>query len=368
MESIQENNKFSRGGVRSSNIELFRILSMLMIVAHHYVVNSGLLNCIENQQTHEIRDYILLLIGWGGKTGINCFVFITGWFMCKSHISVKKFIKLLAEVEFYSVTIYTVFLFSGYQTFTIKSLMKAVFPFYDLSTGFTSCFLLFYLLIPYFNTLIQALQKKEHLKLILLLLFIYTVLPTFIKTTVVFNYITWFSIVYIVAAYIRLYPKKWYSDNYTVSICLIVSVILSWISVVVLAFICFKTGKEIQNCYYFVSDSNKLLALSTAVFSFLFFDNIKMKYHKFINVVAASTFGVLQIHTSSDTMRTWLWKTVCDNVGAYDTSHWLLHVVVCIVMVFCVCTLIDIVRINILEIPFLEWLNKKMADNRMERY
>ena len=203
---------------------------------------------------------------------------------------------------------------------------------------------------------------------ILLLLFIYTVLPTFIKTTVVFNYITWFSIVYIVAAYIRLYPKKWYSDNYTVSICLIVSVILSWISVVVLAFICFKTGKEIQNCYYFVSDSNKLLALSTAVFSFLFFDNIKMKYHKFINVVAASTFGVLQIHTSSDTMRTWLWKTVCDNVGAYDTSHWLLHVVVCVVMVFFVCTLIDIVRINILEVPFLEWLNKKMADNRMERH
>lgn len=149
---------------------------------------------------------------------------------------------------------------------------------------------------------------------------------------------------------------------------MIVSVILSWISVVVLAFICFKTGKEIQNCYYFVSDSNKLLALSTAVFSFLFFDNIKMKYHKFINVVAASTFGVLQIHTSSDTMRTWLWKTVCDNVGAYDTSHWLLHVVVCVVMVFFVCTLIDIVRINILEVPFLEWLNKKMADNRMERH
>lgn len=36
-----------RGGVRSSNIELFRILSMLMIVAHHYVVNSGLIDCID---------------------------------------------------------------------------------------------------------------------------------------------------------------------------------------------------------------------------------------------------------------------------------------------------------------------------------
>ena len=108
MESIRENSiKLRR--VRSSNIELLRILAMLMIVAHHYVVNSGLINCIENQTIHEIRDYILLLIGWGGKTGINCFVFITGWFMCKSQISEKKFIKLLAEVEFYSVTIYMLF-------------------------------------------------------------------------------------------------------------------------------------------------------------------------------------------------------------------------------------------------------------------
>ena len=37
------------GGLRSCNFEIFRILSMLMIVAHHYVVNSGLIDCIEAQ-------------------------------------------------------------------------------------------------------------------------------------------------------------------------------------------------------------------------------------------------------------------------------------------------------------------------------
>ncbi len=29
--------------LRDSNIELYRIISMLLIVAHHYVVNSGLI-------------------------------------------------------------------------------------------------------------------------------------------------------------------------------------------------------------------------------------------------------------------------------------------------------------------------------------
>ena len=43
-----DNNLTIRGGnslnktVRSSNIELFRIVTMFMIIAHHYVVNSGL--------------------------------------------------------------------------------------------------------------------------------------------------------------------------------------------------------------------------------------------------------------------------------------------------------------------------------------
>ena len=33
---------------RSSNIELYRIIVMLFIVSHHYLVNSGLLPIIEN--------------------------------------------------------------------------------------------------------------------------------------------------------------------------------------------------------------------------------------------------------------------------------------------------------------------------------
>ena len=91
---------------RSSNIELFRIITMLIIVAHHYVVNSGLLACIDEKSVLDLKDYFLLILGWGGKTGINCFVLITGYYMCKSKITFKKYMKLLAEVIFYSIVIY----------------------------------------------------------------------------------------------------------------------------------------------------------------------------------------------------------------------------------------------------------------------
>lgn len=78
---------------------------MLMIVAHHYVVNSGLLDCIDAQDCLHFKDYFLLLFGWDRKIRINCFVLITGYFMRTSNITKKKFCKLLGEIYFYKVVI-----------------------------------------------------------------------------------------------------------------------------------------------------------------------------------------------------------------------------------------------------------------------
>lgn len=128
MKTIVPNNNNFRG--RSSNIELFRVISMLMIVAHHYVVNSGILECIDAQSNLEFKDYFLLLLGCGGKTGINCFVLITGYFMCTSNITKEKFFKLMGVVYFYKVIIWGIFFFSGYEPFSAKEFLKILFPFF----------------------------------------------------------------------------------------------------------------------------------------------------------------------------------------------------------------------------------------------
>ena len=99
MENIVEN---KRGGQRESGIELFRITSMLVIVAHHYIVNSGVMDAVNEVNAVTGSSLFALLFGWGGKTGINCFVLITGYFMCTSRITLKKFLKLLLEIEFYN--------------------------------------------------------------------------------------------------------------------------------------------------------------------------------------------------------------------------------------------------------------------------
>lgn len=349
---------------RRSNIELFRIITMLIIIAHHYVVNSGLLNYIPSKSYLEYKDLFLLVLGWGGKTGINCFVLITGYFMCKSNVTLLKFIKLLSEVIFYNLIIYFLFSFFGYQSITFDGLKNCIFPFFYVANGFTSCFLIFYLFIPYINKLINTITQKELERLIVLCLFVYTFLPSFLEATVVFNYITWYFVIYIIASYIRLYPKEIFTNKKITFLLFMFFLTLSIYSVISMAFNCIKMGIPVYECYFYVSDSNKVLALLTAVSAFIFFLNMDIRYSKLINMTASSIFGVLQIHTNSDTMRTWLWHDVCKNVEVYLNAHLLtmvMHAFFCITVIFISCTFIDQLRVFFIEKPYLKYLQSKLA-------
>lgn len=83
-------NSISMKEHRNSNIELFCIILMLVIIAHHYVVNSGITTCYDVSDITPNMIF-LQLFGFGGKIGINCFTLITGYFMVKSKWSLRKF-------------------------------------------------------------------------------------------------------------------------------------------------------------------------------------------------------------------------------------------------------------------------------------
>ena len=157
---------------RNSNIELYRIIVMLLIVMHHYVVNSGLLD--EMFKTPLAPESIFLyLFGMWGKTGIDCFVLITGYFMCKSSISLYKFVKLLLQIELYNVLFYCIFLYTGYMTLSFSNIIQVINPIPSVNTGFTSCFLLFYLFIPYLYILLNNLSKSKHILLVFYMLLLH---------------------------------------------------------------------------------------------------------------------------------------------------------------------------------------------------
>lgn len=347
---------------RSSNLELYRIICMLLIVAHHFATNSGLnaLGGPIQSDPFSANSIYLRLFGMWGKTGINCFLLITGYFMCSSNITIRKFVKLFCQVLFYNVVIYTLFLVFGYETLNVRSVVKSVLPVWGFTDMFNSCFIAFYLFIPFLTILVRNLTKRQHQLLLLLLLGCYTIMGSVPSFNITFNYITWFSIVFIIASYIRLHPAPIFERKRFWGWLTAVLVLFAMISVIVLQ-------KLLNSAYFLVADSNKIFAVAVAVSSFLWFKNLDIRHSKIINAIGASTFGVLLIHANSSAMRTWLWKDTVDCVGHYSLplGKLILFSIGTVLIVFIACSIIDQLRLLLIEKPFFKWYDKRM-DNKLK--
>lgn len=190
--------------------------------------------------------------------------------------------------------------------------------------------------------MLSTLEKKELEKLICVLLVLFTGFSTFLFNTS-FEYIGWYVTVYLIGSYLRLYEMKWMSSRRITGLLCACSLVFSWLSVICIRFVAEKMNRNLPY-YYFVVDSNKVLAIATAISLFLLFKNINIGSNKLINKFSASTFGVLMIHASSDTMRRWLWQDVCKNTFAFATNSFIFHSVFCTLAVYIVCVSIDMVR------------------------
>lgn len=360
------------GKERSSNLELYRIICMMLIVAHHCVVNSGLMNndpitlkpagpMVETP--FSINTLILWAIGMWGKTGINCFLLITGYFMCTSKITLIKFIRLMLWIYFYHIVLYIIFLLTGYETWSPVRLIQLISPVWGFNVNFTSCFIGFWLTIPFWNILIHNMTKRQHEILLCLLLGMYTLLGSIPKFNVAMNYVTWFGIIYLISSYIRLYPHPILSYKKLWMTVTLTGIALAIGSMVVMSYL---FGSRASS--FFVSDSNKIFAVMVAVASFLWFKNMDIAHSKRINAIGASTFGVLLIHANSDAMRQWLWKDTVDCVGHYALPplQLTIYILSAVLIIFIVCTAIDRLRYHLIEKPFLRWYDKKPRFVRLQ--
>jgi len=162
-----------------------------------------------------------------------------------------------------------------------------------------------------------------------------------------FDFLGWMITSYLIGGYLRLYlPKKF--DNVRIGfIGTLFSVILMVCSIIFVDFCGQRIG--IDEWYFFVSDSNKLIPIITSIFSFIWFKNINIRHSKVINLISSATFGVLLFHANGWPMRNFLWKTVFKNAEFYDKSILPIHAIFVVLGVYCIGTFIELFRIRFIE-------------------
>ena len=345
---------------RNSNLELLRIFAMMAIIAHHFVVNST----VDKQYDYlnpTLNHYFLEIWGMWGKTAINSFILISGYFLCKQALTWQRYVKLLAEIIFYSLTIKILFGIFNYDPLTLKGVYRTFSGmFYYINNGFSSSFMAFYAFVPIYNIVINNITKRQFSFFIIGLIFVMSIAQTFFMASTM-NEPVWYMTLYFLAAYLRIYPNR-YTESLSLSAGVFVLSVITAIASVfcIIQWGLYREAAEFGKVrYYFVSDSNKFLALIVGLSAFLVAKNARPFASKFINTASAGTFGVLLIHASSDTMRKWLWQDICQVPQLFkaDFSHLLIEAMIVPIAVFTICSFIDYWRRRWLEKPFMRWIN-----------
>lgn len=335
---------------RDSNLELYRIIMMFLIVAHHFAVNSGLWSALSESPITGKSIFLYLFSAWG-KPAIDGFMLITGYFMCKQSITVKKYLKLVGWILFYNISIYLIFLFTGKETLSLHSIYQAFVPYNNIGRGFVSCFILFYLFLPFLTKLVNVLSKREHQCLIGLCLFMYSILEILPVSEYEMNYVSWFCVIFFIGSYIRFYSLPNADNTRFWATTSIILIIAGLVSVVVGIY----SGKF---THYFIGEANRPLAIAIAVSTFMLFKNLQIGVVKFINTVSASTFGVLLIHANSGAMINWLWNDTIKAADSLTSDYCVLYAIGAVLIVYSVCTIIDILRKCIIEKPLFRLIDK----------
>lgn len=84
---------------RKVGIEILRILSMYMVLILHYKLHQNVSSLTDIN--YKIANFVDILC----VCAVNCYVLISGYFLSKGETSIKKLIKTLSPVWFYSITI-----------------------------------------------------------------------------------------------------------------------------------------------------------------------------------------------------------------------------------------------------------------------
>lgn len=329
---------------------------MVMIVFHHFAIHGKF---IWKASDITIPHFWYNLIVMGGKIGVDVFVLISGYFLITSHskiFNLKRILKLWGQVIFYSISIFVIFtLFGGYD-YGIKKAINSVFPITFGTWGFASTYFVMYLLHPFLNMFLNGLSKKNYQSLLVMFVVIWSLIPTFTTSNFQSNSLCWFVTLYAIAGYARLYG---FSQKFTTKVYFVlcgVFLVLTYFSSVVFTILGARWMVFSTHGTYFYG-SQMLSVLLISITLFMAFATLKMDYHKWINILASATFGVFLIH-DNNLVRPFLWVDVFQNAQYKNSLFLIPYSIIVVVLVYIVCSGIDLLRKKFLEKPFMYIVNR----------
>lgn len=326
---------------RNYNFDLLKVIAMLMIVLVHSFSHGGLRDGLV---PGTLNYYVGNLIYAPGLVSTNCFVLVSGYFLCTSTFKLKKLLSIWAQVVFYSLVVYLVCCVFDSSLLSVKELIKSTLAVSCRRYWFATDYVLLYMFFPFLNCTIQGMDRRKHMTCCCVLILIFTVMHNvvffsdFSGVNNGYSFL-WMCVVYILAAYMRLYVpvrvkhQKWMLPAFfgliilTAASCFVADGLLSG---------------SLRSLFY---SRNSILLLPASLCLFQYFRGVTVTGKKTVAIVKAvlpMVFGVYLIHDHA-TLRPLLWEYL--GIKQYYDSPLMLPVVLlCVLGIFLLCIVLDWIR------------------------
>lgn len=158
--------------LRSSNFELLRIIAILMVLTMHFIAPCRSSQLVVNQE-------LTMLINAVCNTGVTLFMLISGWFGLRW--KAEKCFHLWYVTLGYTIPLFFVTIwYTGGLIGGGKFILNSFFPVLTNYKWFITSYIIVYALSPFINRGVEALDKKEFGRLLVVLYFFFYVAPSFL--------------------------------------------------------------------------------------------------------------------------------------------------------------------------------------------
>ena len=273
---------------RQSNIELLRIIAMLMVLTLHATFETFGYARIAAIQHAPLRWLGIISAAAASMVCVDTFVFITGWFGTRFRL--QGVVKLVGECTFIALSMFGVLWLLGYQLPThLFDFLKSIWSYW-----FVRAYLLLYLFTPVLNRFVDESSERQ-LRNFLICYLIISIPHSFVSSDTArgFSSVSFMGL-YLMGRYLRLYLgprlKRWPRRRFLgiYALCAFSMALLLWGS----AF----CSKSFHNWFVpvFTAYSNPFVMLGAACL-LLYFSRLHFT-SKTVNWLAAGSFAAYLTH------------------------------------------------------------------------
>ena len=349
----------NKSRIRKSNWELLRITAMLLIIAGHFFAQSEASDILFGADL-----YIFFFLGSASRISVSLFLMLGVWFLVDASFRSERIIKLYAQYFYYSCLPVLILFLLGF-TIGHREIAAAIFP-YSFSAWFVTTYLALLLTAPFLKRVL--LWDEETLKKFTIVSFllisgaasIHKLIDTYLDTVI------WFFFMYIAMGYY----KHHLSDKIHVNKWLML-VFGGGIYVALVTLSCFGHNGTMVTVGHiasnYLADYKSIPNLCVAFPVFYFFEHLKIEPNRLINRCAKSALAVYLIHQAPGIIHPlWFDFYQCDIF--LRGNHPILYGLFVIVSCYVFASVIDILRMKLVEPYFLSTYLFEKSKERLARF